>query len=434
MLLIYTPKITKRVKYIFKLIFKDILENDFTLTSNKEEFKNYNGAKINYSKQAIDDEIFFSAHNLLFEKGIKEQNLLFSEIEQSKVFFINNNKKSALAFDPFAASFYLVSRYEEYLPYIKDKYNRFSAKNSIAYKYGFLDKPVVNIWTIKIAKIIKQKFNSFNIHQKKYKFVPTIDIDIAYSYKSKGFVRTTGGYLRALKNIDFNEIAERTKVLTKSKKDPFDTYQFIFDIHKKYNLSPVYFILCADYGQYDKNINTQNILFQSLIKSIADYAQIGIHPSFASNLTIKKLKIEKNRLSKIINKEITKSRQHFLKLDLPETYRNLIKIDITDDYTMGYADELGFRASICSDFYFYDIDLETETNLKVHPFAVMDGTLRDYMNISAADAISYIRPLIKQVKAVNGTFISLWHNESFSNTRRWKGWQKVYEEMVKQAI
>jgi hypothetical protein len=434
MLLIYTHRITKRVKYIFKLIFENLLGIKFVLTSNKEDFRNYNGAKINYSKQIIDDEIFFLSHNLLFEKGIKEQNLLFSESEQSKVFFINNNKKSALAFDPFAASFYLVSRYEEYLPYIKDKYNRFSAKNSIAYKYGFLDKPVVNIWAIKIAEIIKQKFSSFNIPEKNYKFIPTIDIDIAYSYKSKGFVRTIGGYLRALKNIDFHEIAERTKVLTKSKKDPFDTYQFIFDIHKKHNLNPIYFILCADYAQYDKNINTQDNLFRSLIKSIADYAQIGIHPSFASNTNPGKLKIEKNRLSKIINKEITKSRQHFLKLDLPATYRNLIKNDITDDYTMGYASELGFRASICSDFNFYDIDLETETNLKVHPFAVMDGTLKDYMKMSDDNAISYIRPLIKQVKDVNGTFISLWHNESFSNAKTWKGWQKVYEEMVKLSI
>jgi len=210
-------------------------------------------------------------------------------------------------------------------------------------------------------------------------------------------------------------------VLTKSKKDPFDTYQFIFDIHKNHNLNPIYFILCADYAQYDKNINTQDNLFRSLIKSIADYAQIGIHPSFASNTNPGKLKIEKNRLSKIINKEITKSRQHFLKLDLPATYRNLIKNDITDDYTMGYASELGFRASICSDFNFYDIYLETETNLKVHPFAVMDGTLKDYMKMSDDNAISYIRPLIKQVKDVNGTFISLWHNESFSNAKTWKG-------------
>ena len=64
----------------------------------------------------------------------------------------------------------------------------------------------------------------------------------------------------------------------------------------------------------------------------------------------------------------------------------------------------------------------------------MDGTLRDYNHIEAKDAISHIKPLIDEVKAVNGTFISLWHNESLSNQKRWVGWDVVYEEMIKLAL
>jgi hypothetical protein len=139
-------------------------------------------------------------------------------------------------------------------------------------------------------------------------------------------------------------------------------------------------------------------------------------------------------LSKVLNRQITKSRQHFLKLDLPHTYRNLIDLDITDDYTMGYASEIGFRASICSSFYFYDLELDIETNLKIHPFAFMEGTLRDYLNIHADKALNHIKPLIDEVKAVNGTFICLWHNESLSNQYRWVGWQEVYEQTIKYAL
>src|SRR3972149_4750237 len=112
---------------------------------------------------------------------------------------------------------------------------------------------------------------------------------------------------------------------------------------------------------------------------------------------------------------IKNSRQHFLKLTLPETYRNLIDLDITDDYTMGFASQVGFRASICNSFNFYDLDMELETNLKIHPFAVMEGTLKNNMNIHRDDALQKIKQLIDEVKTVNGQFISLWHNDTLSN-------------------
>jgi len=434
MILIYTPKITNRVKYIFKLIFKELLDVDFLITSSIEEFQEYQDVKINYSQQAIDNEIFLSAHAFLFETGIKEQYLSFIDFEDTKAFFPNYNEKSALPFDPFAASFYLVSRYEEYLPFMEDSFGRFEAKESIAYKEGFLQKPLVNIWAIKIADIIKQKYPSFQFPAKQYRFIPTFDVDIAYSYKGKGLARSVGGCLKSIATLDFQEINERIRVLAGMQKDPYDTFEFQFNIQEQYNLKPLYFILFGDYGQYDKNINIRNKSFQSLIKSIGDYAEVGIHPSFASSLDSRKLKIEIKQLSEVLNREISKSRQHFLKLKLPDTYRDLINSDVTDDYTMGYASEIGFRASICSPFYFYDLDYEAKTNLRVNPLIMMEGALVNYKNVSADDALQYIKPVIEEIKAVNGNFISLWHNQSLSNTEQYIGWNKVYEEMVKIAI
>ena len=435
-MLVYTPKITKRIKYTFNLIFRTLLNTEFRITSSINEFKAYEGVKINYSQHPIDDELFFQAVRtnydapFLYDTGIKEQFLTFINYNNSKAFFPTNHNKSAMPFDPFAASFYLVSRYEEYLPFIKDKYDRFDASESIAIKNHFLQEPVVNVWSMKIANIIKEHYPAFTYRKNFYKYIPTIDIDLFYAYKLKGLSRTLGGFIKSLTERDYKGIAERSRVISGVEKDPFDTYEFQMRLHKQHNLSPVYFILVADYAQFDKNISHQNRKFQALIKSLSDQAEIGIHPSYASNHTPDKLRIEINRLSKILNKEITKSRQHFLKLTLPHTYRNLLNHDITDDFTMGYASEPGFRAGICSPFNFYDLDLDTETNLTIHPFTLMEGTLRDYRNIMHADAMEHIKPLIKRVKEVNGTFMTLWHNESLSNQKRWVGWDKVYEEIV----
>ncbi len=431
MLLIFSAKISKRLKYIFKLIFKDLIGTEFRITNNAEEFQSFEGIKINYSTKAFNDEIFFYSSNLLFEIGIVEQELKFIDFEDTKAFFPNYEKQSVLAFDPFAASFFLVSRYEEYLPYVKDKYSRFEAKESTSFKNGFLQKPVVNIFAQKIAEIISNKFPEFKQKTRSFSFFPTIDIDAAYSYKCKGVFRSLGGYYKSISKLDFQEILERTEVILGLKKDPFDSYNYQFIIQKEYELKPIYFILFADYGLNDKSISVNNFIFQKLIKSLGDYAEVGIHPSFGSNTNQEKLKKEVKKLSQVLKREITKSRQHFLKLNLPTTYRNLLNLDITDDYTMGYASEPGFRASICDPFYFYDLDLETETNLRVHPFAFMDGTLRDYKQLAGKESLIIIKSLIEEVKKVKGTFISVWHNESLSDKKRWSGWRNVYEEMIK---
>src|SRR5690606_16885198 len=132
--------------------------------------------------------------------------------------------------------------------------------------------------------------------------------------------------------------------------------------------------------------------------------------------------------------DVTKSRQHFLKLSFPETYRNLIDLEITDDYSMGFAAESGFRAGICTPFRFYDLELETETPLIVHPFAFMDGTYIYYKKMRAEDAWNEISQYIEVYKKYGGEFTPIWHNRIFSEREpEWKGWNHVFEEMVKAA-
>jgi hypothetical protein len=430
MVLIYTERITNRIRYIFGLFFRDLLNSQHELTTDKEQFSGYAGVKFSYGKNRLHDELFFASVSLLFERKISHIDHSFIEYNGTPVFFPVYYKDSAMPFDPFAASFYMVSRYEEYLPFRKDEHGRFSARESLAFQKNFLHKPVVNIWVHTIADLIEQRFPDFRFRRPKYRFIPTIDIDAAWLYKHKGFFRTAGGFMNALVQGKVDEIIERARVLAGMQKDPFDTYDFQRELHGKYNLKPIYFILFAEYGLNDKNIPFRNLKFQSHIKMLADYADLGIHPSYNSNFLPQKLKLEIQRLSKVINREILKSRQHFLMVQLPTTYRNLINLDIVEDYSMGFASQPGFRAGICSPFNFFDLELDTETRLRVNPFTYMEGTLKDYLKLSAEDALKVIKPLIKEVKAVGGTFISIWHNESLSNTRRWEGWQQLYEEII----
>lgn len=432
-MLIYTPEITHRSRYVFNLIFKDILHINFLLTTDANEFSTYKGPKFSYSGQPLGAELHFTSRQLLFETGVSEQNITVYKFRELPAFF-STGKGSAFPFDVFAASFFLVSRYEEYLPHIRDEHDRFDAKDSFAFAEGFLGKPLVNIWAGWIRDLLLDRFAEMEFPKQQYEFISSLDIDNAYAYREKGITRSIGGFLKSASKFDFREIMERTRVLLGLEKDPYDTYDFQMDMLKRYHYKSIYFILLGDYGVNDKNLPIESRKFQSLIKQLADYATVGIHPSYGSNKSKEQLKKEVGRLSRVLHRDIQHSRQHFLKLTLPETYRNLIDLDITNDYTMGYASQVGFRASICTPFHFYDLDMEVETKLKVHPFAVMEGTLKYYMKVQAQHAMEKIKPLIDEVKAVDGVFISLWHNDTLNNSGVWEGWRDLYEEMVKYAI
>ena len=204
-ILIYSEKRTSRLVYIFNLILKDLLGLSPEFTQNKSDFLNSDIPKFSYGTSILKDEFFIAANDLLFERGIKEVSISMATYNELPSFFNTYHKKSAYPFDLFAASFYLVSRYEEYLPFIKDKYGRFHARESLAYKKGFLDKPMVNIWALDLAHKLQEKFTGLKMSFPSYEFQPTIDIDAAYAYKQKGFWRTIGGYLKDIKAANFRE-------------------------------------------------------------------------------------------------------------------------------------------------------------------------------------------------------------------------------------
>ena len=196
MLLIYTPKITNRHRYIFNVFFNEIYQLDYQVTDDIEFYSSYNSGKINYSKSPIsDNEFFIESHSLLDEKGINEQLIEVSVFDELPIFF-QTSSSSSLPFDVFAASFYLITRYEEYLPHIKDEYGRFRASESLAFNSNFLEKPLVNIWAKYLFSELKRIFPFIDFTKSEFRFISTIDIDAAYKFKHKGFVRTCANILR----------------------------------------------------------------------------------------------------------------------------------------------------------------------------------------------------------------------------------------------
>lgn len=436
MLIIYCEKLTNRLLYIIDFIFNNLLGLDYVITDNKQDFINSEHIKLSYSDRPIENEAFIFCSGLLHETELdfNIEKTITPKIQGSTTSIFNMESDSLLNFDIFSASFYLLTRYEEYISDSVDIHGRFPAEKSLAYKYDFLDKPVINIWAGILLDKLQQKYHLSKIStvkKNKYKFLPTIDIDNAWAFKNKSAYRTIGGLLRPQNNI--HNWFQRINVLRGSLKDPYDNYDFIRNLHQKYDLKAVYFFLLGDYKKYDKAISFNNKNYRTLIKNIAEYADIGIHPSYYSNKNKKRLKEEIYRIKSISDIKIIRSRQHFLKMTIPQTYRALLECGISEDYTMGYSTQTGFRAGTCTPFNFFDLEANKRTNLKLFPFQLMDMGMKDFCKYQPDEAIKKINELITQVKNVNGTFISLWHNESLSDTDDWSGWKRVYEYLVKTA-
>lgn len=425
MLLVYSDITSSRLQYTCDFIFKEQFGIDYKITIDSESFRNHAGAKINYSNSRMEDAYTIKSQSLLFEQDIKEQTINCVDLNNYKAFFKTSD--SDFPFDIFAAIFYLLSRYEEYLPHEKDMYGRFAHENSISFKEGFLNKPVINIWLTDFSSSLKKFFPALTFKTKTFNFLPTYDIDIAYSFKHKGFIRNLGGFIKS-------PSLERLAVLAGLKKDPFDSFDFMDKLHTEFNLNPVYFFLVATSGSlYDKNISPYSNAMWQLIKRHAKKYRSGLHPSWRSNNNFSILLKEKKILETAGKMEVNISRQHYLKMSMPQTYQELIKAGIEADYSMGYGSINGFRASVASTFYWYDLTTEKTTSLQLYPFCYMDANSFYEQDLDAGQALEELQYYLNECKKVNGFFISIFHNNFLGTDKQFTGWKEMYTKFISQV-
>ena len=427
MLLIFTHKITNRLTYTAKQIFERILGMEITFTTKVEDFIKHSGPKMTYSKQPLQNEFFIRSNDLLFEQGINDVDIKVSDWDGIPCFFACG-EKSTLPFDIFSASFFLLTRYEEYLPHVKDSVGRFPVKESIAYQHKFLEMPVVDLWAHKLLVALKERFPNLERKEREYSFTSIINVTTSHAYAMRGLVRTLGGFFLDFGNFKFRDVVDRFSVLLGIKKDPYDNFFELIDIHKKFPIKTMFFFQFAKHSAHDKNISINNNKFRYLIKSVADYSVVSLSTSFLSSTNKVELKEEKKQLGNLINRPINYSRLRYNRVNVPAAYRNLVETEFTDDFSMGYTHEIGFRAGTCTPFHFYDINMEVRQPLKVHPFAMHDYALVDYRN--KEEVFEKMDRVYRMVKQVKGEFVMVFSNELLGGKHK-MDWMELYQSFLK---
>lgn len=424
-MLIYCSHTTNRLQYIVNELFDASVQ----VTTNLQQALQSNEAVLNYSIENIANSFLQIAPvHLLFEEDIKPQPITISYWQNEPIFF---ETQGTIAFDFLAATFYLLTRYEEYLSFAKDEHQRFTHVNSLAYQHQFLHKPLINVW----IDLLQKQFPALAFKQHQFSFTPTYDVDIAYQYKHHGFVKNVLQLGKLILSSDFKEAINLLKTITQKKEDDFDIFNEIEKLHNELNLKPIYFLMyLQQQAAFDKNLLFNNVALLSLYAKLKSYTQLGLHQSFRAGqqqmqgngeLFAQELNTAQKQFS------ITKSRQHYLMLKFPNTYQTLLQQGITADYSLGYSGVNGFRASYCHCFYWFDLSKNKTTALLLYPFVVMDNVPINKLNQTPHQSLQEFEDYVKTVKKYNGIFIAVFHNHFINKGIQGKPWLNWHNNFLK---
>jgi hypothetical protein len=435
-MLVYCAHESPRVKYVLDEILVRRLGIKYKTTDNADYFEKTSSNRINYSNTIFANCINIPASNLLYEEDIR---IFEPEIKQDEDWFYMMftfnwevphdlpQPTQLLPFDLFSSFFYFISRYEEYQPNVKrDEHGRYKAENSLAYRCGFLHMPLLDSWVDLFKQQLRLQYSSIQFKENNFKQISTIDIDFAFKFLG---LSTSARFRKTIGTLVKGKFSDFTKALYGVEKDPYDTYQMILQKSKDSGIENRFFFLLADRGGFDKNISMKAVEMRNLSKYLLTQAICGIHPSYASSLNRKLLKEEKELFFELFGVYPKTSRQHFLKIRLPETYRNLADMGISEDYTMAYSEAPGFRASTSYPFQFFDLSTQEVLPITIYSSCLMDVGLKNYSKLTPENAIQMIQHFKRETMRVNGYFISIWHNSSFDEDEGWANWKEVFDSL-----
>ena len=430
MICIYTDKYTNRLKYVADHIFKRILGQSVNIVNKVEDLPTLSACPlIVYSETLkVKGALHIVPNGLLFKKGVREYDITMNTWEGVKTFFAT--KGGDIPFDIFSASFYLLSRYEEYLP-IKENFDSkgcFISEKSLAYKEGFLETPLVDVWALKLEEKLNSLFPNYTSSiDRRFRFLPIISVNTPYRYRTYSVL---GNVLRLGKKVlerDWSELKKQLRVLLRIDQDPYCNVEKIVELHNRNSLRPLFAFRISNKKWYKRPVY---FAYSTYKKVLCRNYQIALCISGVASNSVSQLKLEQKILSRIFRTRIVIGTSSLSEYVVPKFYRNLSNSKIKEDFSMSYPDRIGFRASTCTPFRVYDLNREEYYRIDVHsvPFTVWSVKR---MGLNKEEIVKAATSMAKTVKSLKGEFIIASHNDNFVDSSMLKGWASTYEYVIR---
>jgi len=390
-------------KYILDILFDEFLGLGYNLEIGSKDYE----INLENGKKLIVKDRFFNKYP--------------KDLEYLK---LENIPKKIEELDIFSASFFMLTRWEEYVNKNRDSHNRFPATESLAFKEGFLDRPIVNEYVEQLKQMLLELDSSLKFKEQKKELLLTHDVDVPLLYPNlfSGYRDILGDIVKRKKfKLAFNKILTKYLVLTKQTKDPYDTFDELMDLSENLGIKSYFFFMAKGDTIYDNFYKSSDKFIQKLIKKIKDRGHyIGIHPTYNaynSNIQFKK---EKKELEVNLQTDIKFGREHYLRFEVPTTWQIWEDNSMEWDSSCGYADRVGFRCGTGDTFSVFNILTREKLKLKERPLIVMDCSLFDYSHYGYSEA----KEKIDEMRERSNQFTMLWHNSYIGHIEFYKEYLK----------
>lgn len=405
MIVIYTPKVTNRIKYTLDFVFTQYFGIPYSVVESPVDVLSPDHFYICYAPEKINGYFSVFQDTLLLETDIRPQRIFISKWESLPVFFSADGHFD-VPFDILSAIFFMLSRYEEYLPHDKDQHGRYLSSNSVLSNPVFQFGPIVESWLSQFRQRLLTFAPQLRFSQRKAGYIPTFDIDQAYRFLGRNWLQHPPNILRK----------DCWKVLTGKSPDPYDTYDFILQETAGLQERPRFFILTGNASRHDTKVSMKSRRMSSLLQRLKQAGEVGIHPSYDA-LAQQSITAEKHLLEELLQQPVTISRQHFLRISFPAYYYALLAAGITMDYSLAYPDTPGFRAGCSVPFVFYNLISDQVTSLVLQPSCWMDATYEYYLMKKSNEIYRETEDIIQQLSIFNGNFVPIYHNDVLAQER-----------------
>ncbi|WP_321470630.1 polysaccharide deacetylase family protein [Halarcobacter sp.] len=431
-------------KYILDIIFNEFLGLEYQIL--KDDKSKHWEIELKNSKKLVFKDYFFNKfpkdlEYLIFENiplNIKFGKNEFVPEENIPILYGNDKLEKfddiiICSIDVFASSFFMLTRWEEYVNKNRDNHHRFPSTESLAYKNDFLSRPIVNEYIEMLKNMMLYLDSNLKFKTRNFQLILTHDVDFIYKWNTpRKFLRhLAGDIIRRKSPIEFiKSIISYISLKLNLKKDPFDTFEYLMDLSEKINIKSYFFFMAEGLTKYDNNYKSNSIYVKKLVNKIKKRGHnIGIHPTYNAYNDKKQFEKEKNELASNLETKVSFGRNHFLRFEVPGTWQVWEDNNMEWDSTLSYADKEGFRCGCCYEFSVFNILTRKKLKLKEKPLIMMESSLLYQNNINYKSAKNNILNLIEIIKRYDGNFVLLWHNSSF-NVYEWKKFSNLYSYII----
>jgi hypothetical protein len=336
--------------------------------------------------------------------------------------------------DIFASTFFMLTRWEEYVKQERDPHNRFPATASLSFQHNFLHRPIVDEYVEMLWNMLKYLGITQYRKERKFRAMITHDVDFPLQWRSPfSLVKKLSGDLLKRKSpaAACRSLSNFIKTKAGREKDPFDSFDYLMDLSEKHGHISHFYFLCGGNTTYDKgHLSPGHPFMKKLMKRIDERGHIiGFHPSYNTYNNPPLFKQELELLQRYSPQEIKSGRQHFLRFEVPTTWLIWEANGLDQDSSLYYAEAAGFRCGTCQEFQVFDFLERKELKLREVPLTAMEVTWTDRLRSSPKETYEDILYLLDTVQKRNGNFVFLWHNSSFSAIR-WEGYCWVFEKLL----